>query len=198
MWQRPLKPWGWRSRRCRRRTWRSCARSSTPGIAATSARLKAAATPTIELASPMARGVDRAAAVSRPAGVELLADLQRRGRMARRGRGVPRDGDAGARARHIFGRARRSGDQHRRAPLALVSRFARRKDRERVADLGRPRGSPQSRGPGGVGDVAENVDLVRSILRGLGTRRLQQGRLGGPRDRVRVRRRTGTRQSNRA
>ena len=45
---KPSKPWGWRSRRCRRRTWRSCARSTTAWNAATCTAFADSGDPEIE------------------------------------------------------------------------------------------------------------------------------------------------------
>ena len=63
---KPSKPWGWRSRRCRRRTWSSCARSTTACDRRDFGRPSSCATPTSRRVAPDVP--DRPGGYARPRG----------------------------------------------------------------------------------------------------------------------------------
>ena len=136
------------------------------------------------LAGTIYRGLDGGHAVS---------GADRRGswrELQRRGRGVRDVGECSVLASgRIEGRGRGKRRRSIDARGTWLSRLRRRQGRRTVAQLSRPRRSPQSRGAGGVGDVAgERGDRARRSTQRRDERRLRAARCPdyrrGRRDRV--------------
>ena len=151
---KPSKPWGWRSRRCRR-TSTSCARSTRTGNAATSARR--------EWAEPRDRVPHgRWASAERWTGIDGMAGagarLDRLGGLPRRG---PRSTASSTTSAcscwcTVSGRGKTSSaGGWSSAPGGPQQRtFHMRRHGDEARPLLRPRPRPRRPRPGGVGDVA--------------------------------------------